>query len=1285
MADSMKLHRPEPGQTLSVTSTTATSLDLDFSPADATLTREADNLVFAFDDGSQIEVRDFYAAVTKTSLPDFIIEGQTVAGADFFAALSDDLQPAAGPAPAVADGGRFHDYANADLLGGVDRLGGLDYGFATATAPERTLDPAPGDVAVDDPLTTASVGSGSLATAPGTPSSGPSTPSTGTVASAATTGNSSNADRADPADGDSGKTSGTTGDTGSTGDAGPVTPPGWIDENGLRGLPGLTERHNGDAAWYNAANPDGVQIAGDFDDQFAIVLPEAIRGFLDTVVAQQPDGRWGAWATINAEAMNKLGVGEIITLQAGDRILVGERELVLSEALSLTGSSSNVDKLTLDAFAGTNTIAHNDHYMGDPHRLYTVDATGDKLDLGLGNDDLKVGTMTAGEIAGGLGDDYISVGRVMTGGVISGDAGNDTLGITHMTGGTVDGGSGNDFLVLRNMEDGTVKAGEGDDVVELHKMTGGSIDGGEGYDKIVYVGTDALNIDGFNAGSGVEGTVFNNIAFVDLLNGDDTLSIGVMGTQGGDDASTVLQSGLGNDSISIGTLYSGQVLAYNGNDVITVQNLHGGVVAGEGGDDTIIVTNAFTGGTILGGIGNDTVKFAAEGGKFSIDVFDSRVAFPNGITIANAGPGATGSVLLNSIETVEFGDNTTVTIGTMQQGTLVAGAGVNTIAINEMLGGTLNLANGDNTVTIEKLTRVPLNTSEAPDYRTFSEPQILGNGSTLLKLGGTVQPLQAADILPTGVMLNGALVSGVGNIELTGEHDTFTLRGNVADALTLGADGTFTLGGITFSGVENLVVNSLSYENTGASWVSKASYADYWGLHVNGDEVASDVITFTKGLAGNAVVNTGGGADNLTVQSVAGTGYAVANSTLNGGSGDDTILINGSVRANSAIEGGIGNDTITITEDVSTWGTTSTPLISGGDGHDKITIMGNLDGAMIRGDGGNDSISLTGSLYKGTISGDGGSDTISVGVVAGTGGIINGGDGADHINVGTINEWAKIVIDGGADNDLIHIGKVLSGATLNISGGSGNDTITIDDITTGYLPGGSIISGGDGADVFTYNSTAGHYLTLSQEGTVSIAGVGAKFSITGFEGLGGGSGNDVLTGNTGDNYLFGGDGDDILYGGDGNDFLHGGAGNDQLYGGAGNDILVYDATNTMMDGGSGIDYLVGLNKDLLDTLGEDDSLDALLGNHGAITNIDVLVFNGQEGGEQDITSLFSLTSMGFANTGGTLNLGAESGWEATGATFTLNAQEYMVYNHSSDAAEGVDLQIAVLKDLCTNG
>lgn len=50
-----------------------------------------------FDDGSSIELSDFYTQYSQESMPDFEVDGTLVAGTDFFNAFGPDLMPAAGP------------------------------------------------------------------------------------------------------------------------------------------------------------------------------------------------------------------------------------------------------------------------------------------------------------------------------------------------------------------------------------------------------------------------------------------------------------------------------------------------------------------------------------------------------------------------------------------------------------------------------------------------------------------------------------------------------------------------------------------------------------------------------------------------------------------------------------------------------------------------------------------------------------------------------------------------------------------------------------------------------------------------------------------------------------------------------------------------------------------------------------------------------------------------------------------------------------------------------------
>ena len=131
------LVQPQKGQHISVTAAKGDNIALQFNPGDATLTKDGDNLVFSFgNDGTKIEITDFYKTYGKDSVPNFELGDQEVSGKDFFTAIGvENLMPAAGPAaapaaPAVANGGgRYSDSGDSSLLDGINRLGGLDWGM----------------------------------------------------------------------------------------------------------------------------------------------------------------------------------------------------------------------------------------------------------------------------------------------------------------------------------------------------------------------------------------------------------------------------------------------------------------------------------------------------------------------------------------------------------------------------------------------------------------------------------------------------------------------------------------------------------------------------------------------------------------------------------------------------------------------------------------------------------------------------------------------------------------------------------------------------------------------------------------------------------------------------------------------------------------------------------------------------------------------------------------------------------------------------------------------------
>lgn len=141
--------------------------------------------------------------------------------------------------------------------------------------------------------------------------------------------------------------------------------------------------------------------------------------------------------------------------------------------------------------------------------------------------------------------------------------------------------------------------------------------------------------------------------------------------------------------------------------------------------------------------------------------------------------------------------------------------------------------------------------------------------------------------------------------------------------------------------------------------------------------------------------------------------------------------------------------------------------------------------------------------------------------------VLNGGAGNDHLNGGTGNDR----LNGGAGNDVM-------------IGAAGNDTFVRDatgDVLTEAANGGTdLVQSSLGYTLGT------HFENLTLTGTGTINGTGNPLG-------------NILTGNSGVN---------VLSGLAGNDKLNGGAGADNLNGGTGSDTLIWDATDTRMDGGA---------------------------------------------------------------------------------------------------------------------
>ncbi len=381
------------------------------------------------------------------------------------------------------------------------------------------------------------------------------------------------------------------------------------------------------------------------------------------------------------------------------------------------------------------------------------------------------------------------------------------------------------------------------------------------------------------------------------------------------------------------------------------------------------------------------------------------------------------------------------------------------------------------------------------------------------------------------------------------------------------------------------------------------------GFESGGGGFVSHLPAFHGGFTianGVVIENATGGSGNDEL-----TGNEVSN-VLTGNGGNDTLHGGG---AGDDLQGGNGTDVLN--------GNAGNDTMDGGDGADSIIggigddlIIGNTGAETLDGSpGGTDYLlydlattQVIVRLWNNTVSGD---------PVAAGDTILN-------------FEAAR----GGSGNDILqgnHLANTLIGNPGNdtLAGNGGDDSLYgnagLDSIIGGF--GDDWIAGGTGADFL--DGSPGDSDTLDYR--LATAGVNVNLwsnavsgdpeatgdTISNFENVAGGAGNDTLTGNHLGNSLHGQGGNDTLNGSGGNDTLYGGLGADSMIGGNGNDLLLSgagasdpDGNDTMlgsagndtMDGGNGADSLIGGTGD--DVLFGSDGADIMDGSPGDRDTLD---------------------------------------------------------------------------------
>jgi Ca2+-binding RTX toxin-like protein len=471
-----------------------------------------------------------------------------------------------------------------------------------------------------------------------------------------------------------------------------------------------------------------------------------------------------------------------------------------------------------------------------------------------------------------------------------------------------------------------------------------------------------------------------------------------------------------------------------------------------------------------------------------------------------------------------------------------------------------------------------------------------------------------------GFGIENLTLTGVGNINATGNGNNNVLTGNSGNNSLSGGLGNDTLNG----GNGNDTLDG----GLGADSMNGGDGSDTYFVDNIGDVVGEN---FNDALGGvdtvfSSVNHTlGFGIENLTLTGVGninGTGNGnnnvitgnsgnntlsglAGNDTLNGGNGNDTL--DGGLGADS-MNGGDGSDTYSVDNVGDVVAETFNDALGGVDtvfssvnhtlgfgienltltGVGNINATGNGNNNVITGNSGNNT--LSGLAGNDTLNGGNGNDTLDGGLGADS---MNGGDGSDTYTVDNVGDVVAETFNdalGGVDSVFSSVNHTLGFGIENLTltgfaninaTGNGNNNVITGNSGNNSLDGGlgaDSMNGGDGSDTYTVDNVGD---VVAETFNDALGGVDSVFSsvnhtlgfgienltLTGFANINGtGNGNNnLITGNSGNNSLSGLAGNDTLIGGGGNDSLTGGSGADTLWGNQGADTFIFNQLSEGID------------------------------------------------------------------------------------------------------------------------
>jgi ELWxxDGT repeat protein len=553
--------------------------------------------------------------------------------------------------------------------------------------------------------------------------------------------------------------------------------------------------------------------------------------------------------------------------------------------------------------------------------------------------------------------------------------------------------------------------------------------------------------------------------------------------------------------------------------------------------DTPRVTNATTRAntqTVSGLVINRNSADGAEVTHFKITNITGGLLFQNDgrtpihhgtfITSAQASAGLKFTPAVNSLVTGHF---------TVQASFSNGDAG---------LGGSPALAN----ITV---TPAPIGTSANDAFvLKYSGTTPAGTVSVTISSNGGAAVAFGTFPMSSPLIING--LGGTDSIRVVGTSGADTIVVNSSTGLTMNGAS------LILSGIENRTLAGAAGSDLYKFDADTA--LGVWALDESsgGIDTVDFSPTTTVGLSMNMAYSGTQAVHRTNLSLSLGSGATIENAT--GGSGADTLIGN---NLNNTLRGGPGNDTLN--------GAAGNDLLFGGANNDTY-LFGPAANA--------ETDQVTENLNEGTDTLDFLRLTTSIVVNLGANSIqpvhlnrtlrLNspitfenfiGGSGADTLTGNSLNN----TLTGGAGNDR------LIGAAGNdlLLGGADHDTYFFgpasvaeaDQVTENTDPGIDTLNFAFLATNVVLNLGSTAMQTVHLNRTLRLS------SLSLFENVMGGTGNDTLLGNGLANRLTGGNGHNILIGFEGRDILEAGSGRDILIGGPGLDILM---------GGSGEDILI---------------------------------------------------------------------------------------------------------------